>query len=191
MSTPDDRRSSKTSRRITEELAAVERRNQLLEFQMTRMRNSLAAMKEIWWSRRLEAAQVPEDRRCGTRLNEDFEKGTTPMLKPKDLKRARRMAKSTGQPIEVCLKALGEVDRLNTTRRLPSYMGGDVLRKAGGLSAKEQEAVNFALTHKMDGKDRETDLAVFKALYGASISTNRRPGQRIVGSTLDLLSGGR
>jgi hypothetical protein len=80
----------------------------------------------------------------------------------------------------VCLKALGEVD-----------MGGDVLRKAGGLSAKEKEAVDFALTHKMDGKDRETDFAVFKALYGASTSTNRRPSRRIVGSTLDLLTGGR
>jgi hypothetical protein len=186
MSSSDDRRSSKTSRRIVEELAAVERRNQLIEFEMARMRNALAAMKEIWWSRPLEAARVPEDRRCGTRLNEDFEKGTT-MLKPKDLKRAKRLAKETGKPVELCLKALGEVNRLRLST--PSYLGGDMLRKAAGLSAKEQTAVDFALTHKMTGEDRETDLAVFKLLYSVSASTNRLPSQRIVSSTLDLLTG--
>jgi hypothetical protein len=186
MSTSSDRHKAKTSRRLAEELAAVERRNQLIEFEMTRMRNALAAMKEIWWNRRLEAARVPEDRRCGTRLNEDFEKGTTTMLKPKDLKRAKRLAQSTGKPIEVCLKALGEVNRLRLST--PSYLGGDMLRKAAGLSAKEREAVDFAVNHRMDGKDREADLAVFKALYGAA--TNRPPSQRIVSSTLDLLTGG-
>jgi hypothetical protein len=65
---------------------------------------------------------------------------------------------------------------------------GDVLQKAGGLTPQEREAVEFAKNHKMDGKNRETDYQVFKAIYSAA--TGRPAGSgHILGSTLDLLTG--
>jgi hypothetical protein len=171
-------------------LTLVERQRRLAEiaeyaaghFHTCGGRAELRARINEFWSRWIEVIEPQSRQQCGTSLlppNVTVTKGSK-MLNKKDLKRARRIARDTGCTIEAALCALAKVS-------VASYRGDDVLRKATGLSPQERQAVDFALTHKMDGKDRETDLAVFKALYGAT--TRRPPGQRIVQSTLDLLTG--
>jgi hypothetical protein len=194
MSSSGDRRSSKTSRRLAEELAAELARERRLEFEMARMRNSLAALKERWWSQRLEAAQVPEDRRCGTPLIEGFKKGTA--VTSEDWALAERLAKSTGKTMEACLWAIERVNRLAT----PSYLGGELIEKRRESVKKKQvkkqskqaaEMAEFVANYKMTGADPALDAAVFKMRLGV---LGQRIGQQTgkpVGSALGLLTAGR
>jgi hypothetical protein len=195
VSTSSDRDKAKTSRRIAEELAAELERGRYLELEMARMRNSLAAMKEIWWNRRLEAAQVPEDRRCGTSLIEDFEKGTS--VTSEDWLLAERLAKSTGKTMETCLWAVERVNQLNT----PSYLGGEMIEKRSEVvnvkkqiknqSKQAAEMAQFVANYRMTGADPALDAAIFKMRLGV---LGQRIGQQAgkpVESALGLLTAGR
>jgi hypothetical protein len=207
MSGASDRRRDRTQRRVAEALEAERVHNRRLEDEMARLANQLQAMKD-WW--RLYGAVPRPGQPYDTFIEEQerrFTRGSAVLdlkLEAGDIAIAERLAKQTGRPLDACIKAISQVNIMNT----PSYEGGTLIRKGDAKLkpkklkklAKQRQAERLkqatragqtVLAHKMTGADPETDRAVFKALYLASHTPiGQRPGQP-VSSALGLLTARR
>jgi hypothetical protein len=127
------------NRKIGEMMAAVAR--------VTGGGAVLDQAKRDFWEQGIAALYpVPGQRHDTPLINTPITKRGRQMLTKKDLKRARRIAKTTGCSLEAALIALNKVS-------VASYRGDDVLRKAARLAAlspKQQQAVYPAPDQEAD-----------------------------------------